>query len=112
MPNWLNANFGHTILTYAALALSGVTAVAVMSGCTKDPLTEALECSASLLPPTITLPMVAGIMVIKLVIGFVRDGPLGMFKQQPPVVTSVPVIEVKVVDADTGKKLGYKAKTV
>lgn len=91
---WLNANFMHTILTYAIATVGAVTTVAVLTGCTTDPITEILECSQSILPIQIAAPLVLGIAGVKLVIGLVRDGPLGMFKVQPPVSDGITTIVV------------------
>lgn len=101
--NWLNANFMHTVLTYAIAAVGAVTTVAVLTGCTTDPVTAALECSRSVLPVTIAAPLVLGIAGVKLVIGLVRDGPLGMFKVQPPVADDVKTIIIPVVGVEADK---------
>lgn len=106
---WFNANFFHSLGTYVIAGLGAVTTAAIWTGCTET--TVALECSKSFLPPTVTIPAIAAIALVKVVISLVRDGPLGMFKEQPPVVTTLPQIPVTVVDKATGQKVNYTAKT-
>lgn len=94
MFTWLNSNLVHNLLNTVVLVMTSVTAVAVMTGCTSDEVSGALECSQSILPPTVTLPVVAGMMVVKLVMNMVRDGIGGMASEQPPVSDGVTTIVV------------------
>lgn len=96
---WLNSNLIHNLINGATLVLATVTTVAVMTGCTADPVTKALECSASFLPPTITLPVIAGMMGIKLVMNMVRDGLGGLLKVQPPVSDGTATVVVPTTGA-------------
>ncbi len=102
MFKWLNSNSIHNILNIAGMAVAAIETMAIMTGC-RSILDGGLECSQSILPPQVALPVVVGIFVTKLIINLVRDGPDGLLLPQPPVVTVLPVIPVKVVDEKTGK---------
>lgn len=98
----MNSNFFHNVANWAIVGISAVEVVAMGTGCTdSDPgPAVVLECSRSFLPPQIAFLAVGGIATAKSLINIVRDGWAGLFKQQPPVVATLPVVPVQMVPAD------------
>jgi len=80
----VNTNLFHNIANVASLALAGVTAVLLASGCSQY-AGDMFDCSHSWINPTYTTTAIAGLQVIKLVVNILRDGPGGLIKPQPPV---------------------------
>lgn len=69
MPKWLNTNLLHNVLN---------TAIAVIASLEMVDL-------APLIGAETSLKVIAGMAVAKIVINIVRDGIVGLAKDQPPV---------------------------
>jgi hypothetical protein len=84
MQNIFNTNTLHNVInilmTLSALAI----AILLATGCTQDAL-GALECSKSVISPSITAYAIAGLGALKILINIGRDGITGLTKPQPPV---------------------------
>lgn len=84
----MNANAIHNILNIAMWVIGALTAIALYAGCTALP-NGSLDCTTSTVIPPSWLPAIvtitAAAAALKTGINFFRDGPLGMFKRQPPV---------------------------
>lgn len=85
----MNTNAWHNIFNIVSLIVGGISWVLLQLGCTEDPVSHAIACSADLpLDPSWLRVMTAVAFVlpgIKLIMNAVRDGFGGMFKPQPPV---------------------------
>ncbi|PZM07572.1 hypothetical protein [Rhizobium tubonense] len=80
----MNSNLAHNLLTAAMVLVAATTAGLSALGCVTL-ATGALDCSASVLPPTYSGAIIAGLGIIKIVINITRDGVSGLTKPQPPV---------------------------
>ena len=80
----MNTNLFHNIANVASLALAGMTAMLLASGCSQNAVSM-FDCSHSWINPTYTTAAVAGLQGIKIVVNILRDGFDGLVKQQPPV---------------------------
>jgi hypothetical protein len=105
-----NTNFFHNIMNGGALILGGMGVLALATGCTDmDPgPAVALECSKSFVPPQYSAYFLVAFGGVKWLINATRDGIPGMWKQQPPVVTVLPVVPVKTTPDDATVKVEYK----
>lgn len=81
----MNANLFHNLANGASLLLAAGTAVLMSSGCVTDVTTQALNCSASWLPPQYTIVAIGVLQAVKFGVNIYRDGLSGLTKPQPPV---------------------------
>ena len=80
----MNTNLFHNIANVASLALAGMTAMLLASGCSQN-MDSMFDCSHSWINPTYTTAAIASLQVIKIVVNILRDGLGGLAKPQPPV---------------------------
>ncbi|MGC2775960.1 MAG: hypothetical protein WA418_10040 [Bradyrhizobium sp.] len=80
----MNTNLFHNIANVASLALAGMTAVLLASGCTQG-MDNMVDCSGSWINPTYTTTAIAALQVIKIIVNILRDGLDGLVRPQPPV---------------------------
>lgn len=80
----MNSNLFHNIVNVVMIAISLGVAILTALGCTSLP-TGDLECSQSVLSPSLATAIVAGLGVLKMIVNIVRDGLTGLTKPQPPV---------------------------
>lgn len=78
----MNMNLAHNIIN---VAIAGLGAALVASGCSSDATGAIVECSRSWVDPQITVPVIAGLGFVKLGMNIWRDGITGLVKRQPPV---------------------------
>jgi len=83
----VNTNMFHNIANVTSLALAGMTAMLLASGCSQN-AGDMFDCSQSWINPTYTTAAIAALQGIKIAINILRDGPGGLIKPQPPVRTS------------------------
>ena len=80
----MNTNLFHNIANVTSLALAGMTAVLLASGCNQDG-DGLFDCTTSFINPTYTTAAIAALQVIKIIVNILRDGLDGLAKPQPPV---------------------------
>jgi hypothetical protein len=78
----MNLNLIHNVIN---LLIAGLGAILISSGCVAT-ATGALDCTASWIPPQLTMIAITGLSVLKVVMNVFRDGFTGLWKMQPPVV--------------------------
>jgi len=83
----VNTNMFHNIANVTSLALAGMTAMLLASGCSQN-VGDMFDCSQSWINPTYTTAAIAALQGIKIFVNILRDGPGGLIKPQPPVRTS------------------------
>lgn len=84
MESPVNTNLFHNIANVASLALAGVTAMLLASGC-RQGADGLFDCTTSWINPTYTTATIAALQVIKLIVNILRDGLDGLARPQPPV---------------------------
>ena len=80
----MNSNLFHNIVNVVMILISLTVAVLTALGCTQLP-TGDLECSQSVISPSIATAIVGGLGIAKMIVNVVRDGVAGLAKKQPPV---------------------------
>jgi len=85
MPNILNTNTIHNVLNILMMLSALVIAILLATGCTQDAVSGLLECSKSVISPSVTAYAIAGLGALKILINIGRDGVTGLVKPQPPV---------------------------
>ena len=78
----MNLNLVHNVINILIAALG---AILLASGCVAG-VAGALDCSASWMPPQISMIAITALSALKVVLNIFRDGITGLWKAQPPVV--------------------------
>lgn len=78
----INTNLIHNVLN---VAIVGLGAALLASGCVAAATPTGLDCSASWLSPQITTLAITVLGAAKVVMNIARDGFFGLFAKQPPV---------------------------
>lgn len=85
MSNIFNTNTIHNLFNILMTLSALVIAILLATGCTQDAVSGLLECSKSVISPTVTAYAIAGLGTLKILINIGRDGITGLIKPQPPV---------------------------
>jgi len=80
----MNSNIFHNIANVVIALLGLATTILLLLGCTNLANGD-LECSQSVISPTLSTAILSGLAVLKIIVNVVRDGFSGLTKQQPPV---------------------------
>ena len=78
----MNLNMIHNIIN---LLIAALGAILIASGCVAA-ATGALDCSASWIPPQITVILITALAILKVLMNVLLDGLTGLWKVQPPVL--------------------------